>query len=271
MKKNIAVACLLGLAGTAQADTLIDDYYVFPFGPIPGFAAVSATHLAPLASASSSTGTILGGERDIVAEVLQAVAFQGDNAFAAATAKNGWFGGYNMPLMTFQVDQGANTRFTVVYDGVDGSPDVAQGLNLDAAALGSQLSLRYFGNYVLQNNDYAAVDIDIELLDLAGQRASVTRTMAVVNYGVVPTLNFSFADFEAANSQFDLTRIGAITLSTEILNQTTLSGTVNLVDFKVTGGAYVPTNVIAPPVPEPATWATLIAGLGMLGALRRRR
>ena len=46
---------------------------------------------------------------------------------------------------------------------------------------------------------------------------------------------------------------------------------VNQVVFSATGDAFEFDNIAAGAVPEPATWAMLIAGFGMVGAAMRRR
>lgn len=60
----------------------------------------------------------------------------------------------------------------------------------------------------------------------------------------------------------------------EVFSTVTFRDFANISSLTITGGQEFPEfsidNVMLSPVPEPASWAALVAGLGVMGAIRRR-
>lgn len=93
------------------------------------------------------------------------------------------------------------------------------------------------------------------------------------NYGQVFDLVFTFTD-AFGTSEVTVYTDGVDGLETLVFNKTSLlsfsymSTTKNMQIDNVVVNASTP---VMPGVPEPATWAMLIAGFGLVGAAMRRR
>lgn len=96
------------------------------------------------------------------------------------------------------------------------------------------------------------------------------------------TTTGAISDFEAwlNGKELDLQSFsatsGPVTVATQLLVGTKTLGTSTGYELKVSGtvgasGGSYGGNIVATPVPEPETYAMMLAGLGALGFLARRR
>jgi hypothetical protein len=121
------------------------------------------------------------------------------------------------------------------------------------------------------------------LFDTSGTVANgfVTNTKIVDPNNPIAVFIFRFGSGMTVQS-LDIKGGGAIRVGTDIDNLATILPTANFQTFTQFGGPgqiYLISNfefsvdnaVISTGVPEPATWALMIAGFGMAGAATRRR
>jgi hypothetical protein len=268
----------LAAAGPSQGAVVIDDFLVND-GVTGLFPTVEALTYgtAPVEANGfhNASGHVIGGERDVRTRVTNTQTFVGDGGAGIVRAQAGISNGF--VTLGIGVDFGAAGDFLLQYDGFDAAIGLGGGLNYDAAAAGDGISVSAIYNLFVHGNTYGTTDIFVRLTDMSGQSASLTRTLGAGLVGF-QTLNYGFAAFEAANSQFDLRHIRAIELGGDVRNDIPFTGFLNLTGFGIMGAAYTPGNQIGgdpgpgPGVPEPRAWALMIAGFGLAGAsLRRRR
>jgi hypothetical protein len=249
-------------AGPASASLVIDD-----FSNGGTFPAVIANQLSSPTTAFFLTAGALGGERDVMTRLDQAVAYPGDNAYGQIYATGGAYFGNTLSV---KLDYGAQGTFRVQYDGIDGDMALGPGLNLDAAAAGDHISLWGERNAFLGSNSLpSASNLTVTLVDAAGRSAALTRTLSFD----FQTLDYGFADFAALKPSLNFHNIRSIELSGTLLQASPLTGDLEIGRFGIEGDRYVFTPAPDPisSAPEPMAWALMIAGFGMAGAALRTR
>jgi hypothetical protein len=249
VKKQIVLfAVIFSTSLASQATLIIDDFDFLPYDLVnhPFFSPVTANQVDPSQFASSTTGNILGGERDISVDMTQLL-----GTYAQGSISNGWFGGLNMPLLSVGLNWTGEFAFTMQYDGVDGaaSQNASPGLNLNAAQSGSVLQIGYHRQLIYDGNLDGDADPTgnstwhVALTDNNGQVSVLSQT--IVGYqlgGGVNYLNYDFAGFEANNALFDISNIRAIDVSSTIVGMGPGSSWIELAGIAIAGDEYTQLN-----------------------------
>jgi hypothetical protein len=268
-----------------QASLIIDDFRFLPYDLVnqPFFTPVIANQVYPSQFASSTTGTIVGGERDISVDMVQLL-----GQYAEGRISNGWFAALNMPMLSVGMDWTGKFDFAIQYDGLDGaaSKNASPGLNLNAAQSGDMLQIGYNRQLIHDNNLDGDADPagnstwHVSLTDSHGQVSTVSQT--IVGYqlgGGVNFLDYNFSLFENNNSLFDITNISAIDVTSTITSMGGGTSWVELTGISINGNAYTQTNILnnapsanpTPAVPEPSTFALFGVALSAIGLRRKYR
>lgn len=270
MRKAIfLLAATAAAAPAGAANIVIDDFSLVAGAGFPAVQAYRYPNAEQLtASGTSTTGTIVGGTRDLTVTLTKTLTNVQDNNQATAVIRPTALNGDGAATMSIGI--GGAADFSFVYDGA-GVGDGAAGLGLDLASLGNQIRISILYSAVLGASGSPLVPLVLTLTDEAGRMASVSQSIDA-DGAYYQTATYGFGAFEAANGQFDLRNVHRIALtSSHEQVPSGFSSAIQLGGIATFGGAYSPTNVIAPAVPEPGTWAMMALGFGLVGASARRR
>ena len=133
------------------------------------------------------------------------------------------------------------------------------------------------GDFFLDLTDYPVNapfgGVSQTISTVAGQTYSMTFYLgSSSNYGLPSAVNVTAGD---ANQTFTSTLTGSDNWEVETLSFKALGGSTLVTLQGVTGYAYIGLDDISIDgvggVPEPAAWALMLAGFGMIGATLRRR
>jgi hypothetical protein len=186
-------------------------------------------------------------------------------AYAADTAFDG-----NMFSVEYGVSQGnpAGSFFSISHADATGSaaaveiPDIS-GWQLDT--MGSSLSLTWNKAGEFMNSGNPAF-IGFKISDGGNNFADITGA-SVTNTAYVPSTYGNLVEgFTPSQVSFDANNI-YINLSTSMWHSTPMASMGDPYRDKIT----LAVDFAAAPVPEPETYAMLLAGLGLMGAVVRKR
>lgn len=213
---------------------------------------------------SLAAALLMGTAPAAQAVIIGGVEFpQGSISFAdAATFYDPAFGGGNVPGLAYQ---GTDNALGVPdYVGSNGCASQASCTFLTLGA-GGRVVLRFIDN-VLTGSDSAAFDLWI--FEIGPDVEDTT-----VDVSVNGTTWFSVGMVTGSTRGIDLDAFGFGTASafsyvrlTDVLGEGATTGTTVGADIDAVGAI---STRAAPPVPEPASWALMIGGLGLAGGMLR--
>lgn len=199
----------------------------------------------PAATVSDPQGDFLAtytGPQNGDLDALSASAYFNGSSFRLSSVQNGMVGATSGSLYVWGINRGAGTpRLSF------GSPSVGTGVLFDAVAVlfpngtGRVAAFPAMGAPVITPLSSAAVTVD------------GTSISGLIPVGLLPSRGFAFEDY-------------TFTMWVRKRENPALDGTnAELADFIPDASGFTAS------VPEPASWAMLIVGFGLSGAVLRRR
>lgn len=166
-----------------------------------------------------------------------------------------------------------------------------EGLSLDAAALGSRFTLTRVMNHMpsglsspVNTPDRAVAigqQVTLTLTDGAGRQASLLQPIPYLGTQFNPFIientrfdvSFGLGELLADNPALNLAQVSALTLRFDFSNHSGFPETIYFGDGTASGLVLGgdPFPFTPPPIPEPGTWALLLAGLAAIGGVAARR
>lgn len=193
--------------------------------------------------------------------------------------------GYTGPALTFLASQNVEYFYTngptALGNGISFTSTVDQGSSIGRGDVPSDV---YFG---LADNGRAQNVVTIGLESVNSEFMTLTFTDAVQSFGALmnyarfsdgtPHANPVISAYDSANNliaSYDLEALAPIITpgaTDQFAFRGILSSGALIKSFRLGGSQIIATGAVAGAVPEPATWALMIVGFGMVGASMRKR
>lgn len=161
----------------------------------------------------------------------------------------------------------ASAAVTINFDNVE-CPTCSGGpVATEWSSFGLTISNAYW--YIDSRDTFDTKGLSIQTSPASISLATASAD-ATIDYWVIGGFRGSYEAFDSAHSSLGVLAIDA-TGGSDILGTYTFTGAVSSIEWAgTTGFAQISTLTISP-VPEPETYAMLLAGLGLLGFAARRR